>query len=79
LSLICEQQSEIILGYCKLKEVSQWMRLGLHVIGSPPPLSFLSSVIVKLLSQADQIPYQGRELAFWQEIQQFPIIEVFRS
>jgi hypothetical protein len=37
------------------------------VIETPPPLSFLSSVIVKLLSQADQVPYQSGELAFWME------------
>jgi hypothetical protein len=28
----------------------------------PPTLSLL---IVKLLSQTDQVPYQGGELAFW--------------
>jgi hypothetical protein len=42
-------------------------------------LSLLSSVIVKLLSQADQVPYQGGEFPFGWEIQEFPIIEVFRS
>jgi hypothetical protein len=47
-----------------LGEVSQQVRLGLHVIGSPPPPSLLSSII-KLLSQADQVPHQGGELAFW--------------
>jgi hypothetical protein len=31
----------------------------------PPPLSFLSNVAVKLLSQAEQVPYQDGELAFW--------------
>jgi hypothetical protein len=45
---------QIIPGYCKLREVSQLVRLGL-----------LRSIIVKMLSQADQIPYWGRELAFW--------------
>jgi hypothetical protein len=41
------------------------VRWEFHVIRNPPPLSLLSSVIVKLLSQADQVPYQGGELAFW--------------
>jgi hypothetical protein len=59
-------QIEIILGYCKFREVSQQVRLGLRVIGSsPPPLNLLSSIIVKLLSHADQVPYWGGELAFW--------------
>jgi hypothetical protein len=58
-------QIEIILGYCKFREVSQQVRLGLRVIGSLPPLSLLSNVFVKLLSQADQVPNRGGELAFW--------------
>jgi hypothetical protein len=77
LSLIINQ-IEIISGSCKFREVSQQVRLGLSVIGSPLPLNFLSSITVKLLSQADQVPYQGRELAFW-ERQKFLIIEIFRS
>jgi hypothetical protein len=36
--------------------------LGLRVIGSPPPLSLLSSILVKLLSRVDQVPYRGGEL-----------------
>jgi hypothetical protein len=55
----------MIPGYCKLREVSQQVRWGLLAVGSRPPLSLLSSVILKLLSQADQVPYWGGKLAFW--------------
>jgi hypothetical protein len=57
----------IIPGYC-----SQQVRLGLRVIGSSPPLNLLCSVIVKLFSQADQVPYWGGELAFWTGDAVFP-------
>jgi hypothetical protein len=68
---------QITPGYCKLMEVSQWVRLGLHVIGSPPPLSLLSSIIVKLLSQADQGPTGVENSPFGWGLQKFLIIEVW--
>jgi hypothetical protein len=56
--------SQIISGYYKFREVSQQVRLGLHVI-EIPPLQSPYSIIVKLLFQADQVLYQGEELALW--------------
>jgi hypothetical protein len=64
LILIIDLVIEIILGYC-----SQWVRLGVRVIESPPTLSLLSCIIVKLLSQADQVPYREENWSFGQEIQ----------
>jgi hypothetical protein len=55
------------------------VRLGLHVTGSPPPWSLLSSSNVKLLSQADQVPCQGGELAFWMENTVIPNNRGFRE
>jgi hypothetical protein len=34
-------------------------------VGAPCDWNLLSSIIINLLSQADQVPYQGGELAFW--------------
>jgi hypothetical protein len=39
--------------------------VGVPYDWDPLPLSLLSSTIVKLSSQADQVPYQSGELAFW--------------